>query len=46
MCARLVLEKKMRIEIYSNEPGKWQMVKQASPGNIAQVRELRAFKPS
>lgn len=37
MCSVLVLEKKFRIEIYNNDSGKWQLSKQASPGNIAQV---------
>jgi hypothetical protein len=37
MCAVLIVEKKFRIEIYSIDGGKWQLTKQASPGNISQV---------
>jgi hypothetical protein len=44
ICKSLIMEKKMELEIHSNEDGVWTKTKHASPGNISQVLSLWRFR--
>jgi len=40
ICRELLLEKKWNVEVYSNESGKWELWKSASPGNLVQLEDI------